>query len=303
MQRETPAVEIRTSHAGTKKPNATVLFLSGLTLCSLLRAGVLCRLTVKDYTGLHFSGACPSHGGSSAVAGYWKESEQMARVYFDQELQKLQDDLVVFGSMVSDAILDSVKAMRERDVAKAERIVGYDRMLNERRFGIEDRCLTLLATQQPTARDLRLIAGVMEINIELERMGDYAKGISRITTMLGPECTLRIPAEIQQMADKGVDMLRRALDAFVNQDLETAKVIPLEDDEIDTMYNRVNRELIARVMAHPSRSDQLNYISWAAHNLERFGDRVTNICERTMYTITGEFLEFDAREPEGSGVN
>ena len=135
----------------------------------------------------------------------------MTRAYFDQELQKLQDDLIVFSSMVSEAVLDAVKAMRERDVVKAQKIVGYDRTLNERRFGIEDRCLTLLATQQPTARDLRLIAGVMEINIELERMGDYAKGISRIILMLGPECTLRIPVEIQQMADTGVDMLRRAL--------------------------------------------------------------------------------------------
>ena len=227
----------------------------------------------------------------------------MTRVYFDQELQRLQDDLIVFGSMVTEAILESVKALRERDVEKAEKIIGYDRTLNERRFNIEDRCLTLLATQQPAARDLRLIAGVMEINTELERMGDYAKGIGRIILMLGPECTLRIPVEIQQMADVGVSMLRRALDAFVNQDLAAARVIPLEDDELDVLYNRVNRELIGRVMAHPSRSDQLNYVSWAAHNLERFGDRVTNICERTMYTITGEFLEFDAREPAASGVN
>ncbi len=225
------------------------------------------------------------------------------RTYFDQELQQLQDDLIIFGSMVSEALLDSVKAMRERDVVKAEKIVGYDRSLNERRFSIEDRCLTLLATQQPTARDLRLIAAVMEINTELERMGDYAKGISRITRMLGAECTLSIPPQIQKMAELGVDALRRALDAFVNQDLDAAKSIPLEDDAMDVMYNDVNREIITRMMAHPDRSDQLNYITWAAHNLERFGDRVTNICERIMYTITGEFLEFDAREPDASGTN
>ncbi len=227
----------------------------------------------------------------------------MTRAYFDHELQKLQDDLISFGSMVSEAILDSVKALQERDVVNAEKIVAYDQTLNELRFDIEDRCLTLLATQQPAARDLRLIAGVMEINIELERMGDYAKGISRITLMLGPECTLRIPKEIQQMAGLGVDLQRKALDAFVGQDLDTAKAIPFEDDKMDAMYNQVNRELITRIMAHPNRGDQLNYISWAAHNLERFGDRVTNICERTIYTITGEYSEFDAREPAASGVN
>ena len=227
----------------------------------------------------------------------------MIRKYFEQELQQLQDDLIVFGSMVSEAILDAVKALRERDLDKAERIVQYDRILNERRFGIENRCLTLLATQQPAAGDLRLIAAVLEINIELERMGDYAKGISRITGMLGRETTVRILPEIDQMADMGVDMLRRALDAFVNQDLEAARSIPLEDDAIDALYNRANRELITRVMAHPDQSDQFNYISWAAHNLERFADRVTNICERTMYTITGEFMEFDAQEPDASGTN
>ncbi len=225
------------------------------------------------------------------------------RTYFDQELQKLQDDLVIFGSMVSEALMDSVKALRERDVIRADKIISYDRSLNERRFGIEDRCLTLLATQQPTARDLRLIAAVMEVNIELERMGDYAKGISRITVMLGAECTLMIPPQIAQMATMGVDMLRRALDAFVNQDLDAAKHIPLEDDAIDALYNEVNREIITRMMAHPDRSDQLNYITWAAHNLERFSDRVTNICERIIYTITGDYLEFDARTTDFSAVN
>jgi phosphate transport system protein len=225
------------------------------------------------------------------------------RGYFDQELQQLQDDLIVLGSMVSEALQDAVAALRERRVDKAERIIAYDRVLNERRFAIEDRCLTLLATQQPTAGDLRLIAAVLEISMELERMGDYAKGIGRITVMLGPECTIRIPPEIQQMTDFGMDMLRRALDAFINHDLSAARSIPLEDDAVDRLYNQVNRELITRVMAHPSRSDQLNYVSWAAHNLERFSDRVTNICERIIYTITGEFREFDAHEPEASGVN
>ena len=227
----------------------------------------------------------------------------MTRSYFDQELQSLQDDLVIFSSMVSEALVNSVKALRERDVQKAGMIIEYDRKLNDRRFSLEDRCLTLLATQQPTARDLRLIAAVLEINMELERMGDYAKGISRITCMLGPECTLRIPPEIQKMADLGVDMLGRALDAFVNKDLDVARALPLEDDQLDAMYNQVSREVISSIMAHPSQSDQWNYVSWAAHNLERFGDRVTNICERIVYTITGEFTEFDAREPAASGVN
>lgn len=225
------------------------------------------------------------------------------REAYQQQLQELRDKLLIMGSMVIQALGDSIDALKTHDIENARRIIAEDKKINALKFEIEDEVLTLIATQQPMAGDMRLLAAVLEISGELERMGDYAKGISRITLMLGPECTLRIPAEIQLMADKGVDMLRRALDAFVGQDLVAARAIPLEDDEMDTMYNRVNRELIARVMAHPSRGDQLNYISWAAHNLERFGDRVTNICERTMYTITGEFSEFDAREPAGSGVN
>lgn len=227
----------------------------------------------------------------------------MARTHFTREMQRLQDEMIMLGSMVAEAIQDAVRSLRERDLEAAKRLIKYDRTLNARRFEIERDSLVLLATQQPMAGDLRLIAAILEISMELERMGDYAKGIARITLMLGLEPIVRPFPEIQMMADAGTDMMRRALDAFVNRDLEAAKLIPTEDDQIDAMYNKVNRELITTMMAHPDRSDQANYMSWAAHNLERFADRVTNICERIMYTITGEFMEFDAEEPGSSGTN
>ena len=227
----------------------------------------------------------------------------MARTHFTRELQKIQDDLLVLGSMVMEALEASVDALRKRDLDAAKRIIKYDRALNARRYDLEDRCLTLIATQQPTAGDLRLLAAVLEISTELERIGDYAKGIGKITLYIGYEQALKPLAEIPRMCKLATSMLRRALDSFIHQDVETARAIPKEDDELDALYNRTNRELINLIIANPACIDHANYLSWVAHNLERAGDRVTNICERVIYTATGELVEFDANEPLLSGVN
>ena len=227
----------------------------------------------------------------------------MLRTFFTRELQKLQDDLLMLGSMVRQALLEAVDALRTRDLEAARRIIAGDREINRRRHAIEDACLSLIATQQPMAGDLRLLAAILEISTELERMGDYAKGIGRINLMLGPEPLVAPLVEIAQMGEKAVDMLGRALDAFVHQDLAAARAIPHEDDVVDDLYNRLNRGLIDVVTANPKLVDRANYLSWVAHNLERAADRVTNICERVIYTITGEFVEFDAEEPYLSCTN
>lgn len=227
----------------------------------------------------------------------------MARTHFVRELQRLQDEILLLGSMVRQALQDSVTALRERDFAASKRIIAYDREVNAKRFAIEDAALSLLATQQPMAGDLRLLAAILELSGELERIGDYAKGISRINLMLGHEPLVKPLVEIPQMCDKVADMLRRALDAFIAQDVEAARQIPLEDDTIDAWYNSINSELIDIVAKNPSLLDRANYLSWVAHNLERAGDRVTNICERVIYTVTGDLVEFDAEEPLLSGTN
>ncbi len=149
----------------------------------------------------------------------------VTRIHFTRELQRLQDEMIMLGSMVAEAIQDAVRSLRERDLETAKRLIKYDRTLNARRFEIERDTLVLLATQQPMAGDLRLLAAILEISTELERMGDYAKGIARITLMLGLEPMVKPTPEIQVMADRGTDMMRRALDAFVNRDLEAAKAI------------------------------------------------------------------------------
>jgi phosphate transport system protein len=158
--------------------------------------------------------------------------------------------------------------------------------------------MILIATQQPMARDLRILASTLEIVSELERMGDYAKGIANINIRMGDAPLLKPLIDVPRMANKGVDMLHRALTAFVNEDVETAQAIPVEDDEVDALYNQVYRELMTYVIADPTAIERANWLLWVAHNLERFADRVTNICERTIFIATGEMAEIKSSDDE-----
>lgn len=216
------------------------------------------------------------------------------RTNFERELQRLQDEVSIMGSMVEQALADAIDILRRRDVAAAKRIVQEDHRINERRFGLESDILVLIARQQPLAGDLRTLAAMLEIVTELERIGDYAKGIAKITVLLGDAPLMKPLVDIPRMADKAIDMLRRSLDAFMRRDVETARAIPLEDDEVDALYNQVNRELLTYIMSDPRNMEQANYLLWAAHNLERTADRVTNICERVVFTVTGEMKELDS---------
>ncbi|PWH18270.1 MAG: phosphate transport system regulatory protein PhoU [Ardenticatenia bacterium] len=215
----------------------------------------------------------------------------MLRQTFEREMQRLQDELLVLGSMVEHAITDSVEALKKRDLEWSRQLVADDRLINEKRFQIEADVLTLIATQQPIAGDLRVLASTLEIAAELERMGDYAKGIANINLMIGEEPLIKPLIDIPRMAAKAREMLHRALDAFVRRDIEAARAIPVEDDEVDNLYNQVYRELITLILANPKNIDQANHLLWAAHNLERTADRVTNICERTIFTVTGQMAE------------
>ncbi len=220
----------------------------------------------------------------------------MLRQTFERDLQHLQDEVLVLGSMVEKAILEAVESLRNRDREAARKLIAGDRVINERRFAIESETLTLIATQQPMASDLRTLAAVLEISTELERMGDYAKGIAKINLLMGEEPLLKPLIDIPRMADKATNMLRRALDAFVHRDVDAARAIPLEDDQVDALYNQVYRELLTFIMADPRTLNQATYLLWVAHNLERSADRVTNICERVVFTVTGKMQEMDIED-------
>ena len=218
----------------------------------------------------------------------------MTRETFDRELQRLQDEVLVLGGLVEKAIIQSVEVLKRRDLEGARRLIAQDRrVINEKRFAIESEALTLIATQQPMAGDLRVIAAVLEIAHELERMGDYAKGIAKINLMMGDEPLLKPLVDIPLMAEKARSMLHQALEAFVRRDVELARAIPKQDDEVDALYNQVYRDLLALMMQNPRDIDRATYLLWVAHNLERTADRVANICERVIFMVTGEMVEMD----------
>ncbi|HEX9015627.1 MAG TPA: phosphate signaling complex protein PhoU [Chloroflexota bacterium] len=213
------------------------------------------------------------------------------RATFDRQLTELRDDVLILGSMVDKAIDRSVEALKRRDVNEAQIIISEDFKINRKRFEIEEKCMLLLATQQPMAKDLRTIAAVMHIVTDLERMGDHAEGIAKINVMMGGEPPLKPLIDIPKMADKTRDMLRRALDAFIAGDSEAAKALAIEDDEVDGLYDRVYNDLVGFMVRDPSTFTPATHLLWVAHNLERIGDRVTNICERIVFMVTGRMEE------------
>jgi len=223
----------------------------------------------------------------------------MPRETLDLKIQHLLDEILILDSMVEQATIDAVEALKRRDLVNAQRIYDSDVEINAKRFDLENYCITTIATQQPImAGDLRLLASILEVIGELERMGDYAKGIAKIALMMGDQPPVKPLIDIPRMSEIVVDMLHRAVGAFVSKDDDVARLIPDEDDQVDDLYNQVYRELVSVILANPRTIDGANHLMWAAHNLERMADRVTNICERTIYIVTGEMKEIDVSDDE-----
>jgi phosphate transport system protein len=216
------------------------------------------------------------------------------RARFTSELRAIQDDVVSLGRMVGVAIDQSVEALKGRDTDWARMVIHNDIAINARRFAIEERCMKLLATQAPLAVDLRFIASALNIITDLERMGDHAEGICKINIMLGEEPLVKSLIDIPRMAAKANDMLSRSLEALVARDIEKAKAVSHEDDEVDALHDQVVRELISFMIEDPRTIQRALYLTWVSHNLERIADRVTNICERVVYIVTGEMEEINA---------
>jgi len=229
---------------------------------------------------------------------------RMARETYIKELRRLEDNLLVLGSKVERALIEAVEILKRRDLPAARRLIEQDLQINKLRYAIEEDCLALIATQQPMAGDLRIIAAMLEITTELERMADYAKGIANINLMMGEGPFIKPLVDIPKMAEKAREMLHRSLEAFVRRDAGMARQICKEDDEVDGLYNQVYQELMSHIIADPTPRviEQANFLLWTAHNLERAADRVTNICERVVFTVTGELGEICHEEPGLSGA-
>jgi phosphate transport system protein len=215
------------------------------------------------------------------------------RTTFHKSLKEIQDELLAMGSMVEKALLRSMEALKTRDIALAEKIIQDDLLIDTKRNEIEEKSIQLIATQQPMASDLRTIIAVISIVGELERIGDHAEGISKIVIMIGNEPPLKPLIDLPRMTDKTVDMLHRALLSFINNDAEAARHIIAEDDEVDNLYDQVFRELLTFMMEDPRTITRATRLIWVDHNLERSADRVTNICERVVFVVTGKLENID----------
>jgi phosphate transport system protein len=216
------------------------------------------------------------------------------RTVFHSKLREIQDDILAMGSMVGKAIDRSIEALKSRNLDLAQQVVEDDKKINQKRFEIEETCVELIATQQPMASDLRIILAVLNIISEVERIGDYAEGIAKIAVMIGDEPPLKPLIDIPRMAEQTKEMLRRSLDAFINRDAEASKKISAEDDIVDQLYEQVFRELLTFMAEDPKTITRATRLIWVAHNLERAADRVTNICERVVFVVTGKMEEIGA---------
>ena len=222
----------------------------------------------------------------------------MPRDTFDKKIQQIKDEILLLGSMVEQATLDSVVIFKNRDIEGAKNLIEDDQIINDKRFAIENAILILMATQQPLAHDLRVLAAMLIITNELERMGDYAKGIAHNTLRIGIS-DIPVPIRnIEKMADLAVSMLHRSLTAFINEDIKTAVSLPKEDDQVDELFNDSYRSIVNAMIANPQTIDESSLLLWVVHNLERFADRVVNICERTVFIKSGEMMEMDTNDDE-----
>jgi phosphate transport system protein len=217
----------------------------------------------------------------------------MTRETYQKNLRELQDEVLAMGSMIEKALERSMQALRGRDLEQARKVLEDDKNIDNKRFEIEQRALDLMCTQAPMASDLRIMLAILNIIIDLERMGDHAAGNAKIAIMIGDEPPLKPLIDLPRMNEKVISMLHRSLDAFINHDAEAARSIVSEDDEIDNLYDQVFRELLTFMMEDPRTITRATRLIWVGHNLERTGDRVTNICERVVFMVTGKMEEMN----------
>jgi phosphate transport system protein len=215
----------------------------------------------------------------------------MTRVAFSHELQGLRDDVVAMASMVDKAIARAIECLRRQDVQVAREVVSADRAINQHRWQVEERALLLIATQAPMAGDLRTISSVIHIVTELERMADHAAGTAKIVIMTAEEPLLKPLVDIPRMSEIAREMLKESITAFIEGDEALARLVVARDDEVDSLYDQVYRELLTYMMADPGTINRATHLLWAAHNIERVADRVTNICEWVVFAVTGEIEE------------
>ena len=216
------------------------------------------------------------------------------RTTFQKDLKDIEDDVVAMENRVVKAIDRAIEALKERDLTLAHQIIAEDTEIDKQRFSIEEKCIGLIAAQQPIASDLRILVGVLNIIIELERIGDYADGIAKIVIMIGDEPPLKPLIDIPRMGEITIDMINKSIQSFATRDVQLAMRVVSMDGVVDSLYDQVFRELLTFMMVDPKTTNRATRLIWVAHNLERAADRATNICERVVFTVTGKTGEIGA---------
>jgi phosphate transport system protein len=215
----------------------------------------------------------------------------MLRKELDHEIEAIKISIGALEEMVEKAIRKSASALKDNDLDEAQLLFAFDQEINQLRYEIEGSVMVVIATQQPIAHDLRVLAAILSLATELERVGDYAKGLSTINIKSGGLSLPNVLAELHFMAGKASDMLHQAMEAFLQEDEEKARMIVREDKVIDSLYQKIYYDALDLVIEDPRYIERVNYVLWAAHNLERIGDRAINICERTVFITTGKLFE------------
>lgn len=217
----------------------------------------------------------------------------MTRTAFDHQLADVQEDMLIMAGLVQTAVERGIDALKNGNLELAHQIVADDADIDRKRYEIEEKCLELIATQQPLAGDLRTIVSVLQISVDLERMGDHAEGIAKIAIMLADEPPLKPYIDIPRMAEAATQMLMSGIEAFKQRDSQLARKVCDQDDVVDQLYEQVYHELIADMIKDPRSIQRATYLTWVAHNLERIADRATNICERVVYLVEGHIQELN----------
>ena len=225
------------------------------------------------------------------------------RSALDREENRIKDDLLRMGSMVESAIDRSIAALKQRDGSLAQQVIDDDKQINQLRYRVEEECLTVIATQQPAAHDLRIIVAATHVAVELERMADHAAGHRQYHAAHAGSAAAQAA---DRYADHGEhrqrDDARRRWTRSCDSDVELARQIIARDDEVDQMYQQIFRELLTYMLEDPKNISRATFLLWVAHNLERIGDRATNLCERTIFVATGLAGRFERRADRPAAI-
>jgi len=219
------------------------------------------------------------------------------RSALDHSLDDARNDVLRMGAFIEQQVANSVLALKNHDLVLAHQVIAGDERINALRYQVEDETLRTIATQQPTASDLRKVLAATHMAIELERMADHASGIASIAVRIGDEPLIKPLVDVPRMQEIVCEMIHDVLGCFVHLDADCARIVCERDDEVDALYTQVLRELLTYMMADAKNITQATYLLWVAHNLERIGDRVTNLGERVIFAATGELGDYKPTKP------